>query len=232
MRDRPPSRRPLSAVLAALLIGAAPLAPFAHAAADPADRSNSPPNVIDGSALVRALRAGGHVIYFRHGKTDLGTQDTDRRDLANCRSQRQLSAEGRAEMESIGRSFRALAIPVGTVLSSPYCRAIDTVRLAFGRAAVDADLKHTITADEATTKRQAQALRRLLAAPPASGTNTVLAGHTGNLQEATGIWPSPEGVAIVFKPDGRGGFDYVATVAPARWAEWQRSAAAAKRPRK
>jgi hypothetical protein len=57
---------------------------------------------------------------------------------------------------------------------------------------------------------------------PQAGTNTVLAGHTGNLQEATGIWPSPEGVAIVFKPDGKGA-SYLATVGPGRWAELGRT---------
>ena len=52
----------------------------------------------------------------------------------------------------------------------------------------------------------------------------MLSGHTGNLQEATGIWPSPEGVAIVFKPDGRGASKYVATIDPARWSDFGRKA--------
>jgi hypothetical protein len=53
-----------------------------------------------------------------------------------------------------------------------------------------------------------------------------MAGHTGNLQEATGVWPSPEGVAIVFKPDGRGSSRYLATIPPTRWAEFGRVGAA------
>lgn len=190
------------------------------AAAAPVDKSNSPPNVIDGQALVQALRGGGHVLYFRHGKTDMSTQDTDRSNLANCATQRQLSDAGRREMTAIGQSFTALGIPVGSVRSSAYCRAIDTARLAFGKVTVDADLNHTVTASEEAARRQAQALSRLLASEPAAGTNSVLAGHTGNLQEATGIWPSPEGVAIVFKPDGKGSYRYLATVPPERWAQW------------
>ena len=82
-----------------------------------------------------------------------------------------------------------------------------------------------MTASEALTRQRAAALSKLLAAVPLAGTNTVLAGHTGNLQEATGIWPSPEGVAIVFKPDGRGASPYVATVPPTRWAELARAQA-------
>src|SRR4030095_12218649 len=89
---------------------------------------------------------------------------------------------------------------------------LDTARLAFGKVTAEPELSHTVTADAATTRRRAAALSKLLAAEPAPGTNTVLSGHTGNLQEATGIWPSPEGVAIVFKPDGKGASRYLATI--------------------
>ncbi|HEX6242802.1 MAG TPA: histidine phosphatase family protein, partial [Polyangiales bacterium] len=186
------------------------------------DKSNSPPNVIDGPELVQALRGGGHVLYFRHGKTDLSTRDSDRASLDNCTTQRVLSDEGRAQMTQIGQHVKRLRIPVGTVLASPYCRTLDTARLAFGRVTPEPELLHTVTADAATTQQRAAALTKLLAALPAAGTNTVLSGHTGNLQEATGIWPSPEGVAIVFKPDGRGASKYVATIDPTRWAEFGR----------
>lgn len=196
------------------------------------DKSNSPPNVIDGAALVQALRGGGHVLYFRHGKTDLSTRDADRGALANCTTQRVLSDEGRQQMTEIGQHVKRLRIPVGHVLASPYCRTLDTARLAFGKVTADPELAHTVTADAATTRQRAASLSKLLATPPAAGSNTVLSGHTGNLQEATGIWPSPEGVAIVFKPDGRGASQYLATIDPTRWAEFAReqsSAPAAKR---
>lgn len=215
-----------SRLVAGLFLGLT-LAPTALLGAPAEDRSTSPPNTLGDTALVQALRQGGHVVYFRHGKTDLTTQDTDRTNLANCATQRKLSQQGRQEMAEIGKVFVQLGIPVATVRSSPYCRALDTARLAFGRVTPDADLTHTVTADETTSRRQAQALRRLLATVPEAGRNAVLAGHTGNLQEATGIWPSPEGVAIVFKPDGQGGFAYVATVRPEQWAELLRGEKAA-----
>ena len=180
--------------------------------------SSMPPNVLDGPALVAALQGGGYVIYFRHGITDQDTSDQDRVDLNNCQAQRQLSEAGREQMRRVGRLMGALHIRVSTILSSPYCRSIETVTLAFGRALIEPDLKHTVTASQETAARQAVALRRMLAtAPPVPGTNTVLSGHTGNLQEATGIWPEPEGVAVIFRPDGQGSFRFIATVTPAHW---------------
>lgn len=132
-----------------------------------------------------ALRGGGYIIYFRHGITDLTTSDTDRDHLENCATQRILSPEGRQQMRAIGNTLRALRIPIGQVLSSPYCRSVDSVTLAFGKAQKTDDLVNTVTADEETAAHMALALRKLLATPPAHGANTVLSGHTGNLQEAT-----------------------------------------------
>lgn len=214
------STRAMQAGCAALACMALPLG------AQPEDKLNAPPNVIDGPELVQALRGGGHVLYFRHGITDLSTRDSDRTSLDNCATQRNLSDAGRKQMRDIGRQFERLRIPVGAVLASPYCRTMETAKLAFGRVTSEPELAHTVTADSATTRRRAEVLSKLLATVPASGSNTVMAGHTGNLQEATGIWPSPEGVAIVFKPDGRGSSRYLATIPPTRWAEFGREGAA------
>src|SRR5262245_42767150 len=89
-------------------VGVAWLWPVWLAAQQREDKSNSPPNVIDGAELVQALRGGGHVLYFRHGKTDLTTSDSDRSSLANCATQRILSAEGRQQMTDIGQQMRRL----------------------------------------------------------------------------------------------------------------------------
>jgi len=192
--------------------------PLAVQAAENADKPDRPPDLLSPAELVQALRGGGYVLYFRHGITDHSTHDSDRNNLQNCATQRLLSEEGRAQMRDVGRAIGELGIRVSTVLSSPYCRSIDTATQAFGHMVVDADLKHTVTADEATAARQAQALRKLLATPPPEpGTNSVLSAHTANLQDATGIWPKPEGVAVVFQPVAGGGYRYIATIAPDRW---------------
>lgn len=190
--------------------------------AQDAGKQDAPPNVLDSHKLLEALRGGGYVIYFRHGISDLSTNDTDREKLENCATQRLLSREGRSQMRDIGVAIKALGIRVSSVRSSPYCRSIDTAMLAFGRVEPTDDLVNTVIADEETATRKAQALKKMLSTPPAAGTNAVLSGHSGNLQEATGIWPKPEGVAIVFKPEKSGKFSYVARIAPTQWQEWAR----------
>ncbi len=193
-------------------------------AAAVSDRPNTPPDALDATALVGALRAGGLVLYLRHGRTDLSTRDEDRRDLTRCDRQRRLSDEGRREMRAIGDTIRRLGIPVGRVLASPYCRARESAELAFGRAETEPGLAHSIDADTATAQARTELLTRLLSTVPAAGSNTVIAGHSGNLLDASGWWPAPEGVMLVFRPLGGGRFEFVARIPPERWAALARSA--------
>ena len=94
--------------------------------------------------LVRMLRAGGVVLVFRHAATDFSKPDQDPVVVSDCSTQRNLSAEGRADARAIGRGVRRLGLPVGKVYSSAYCRTLETARLAFGRATVHPALLNTI----------------------------------------------------------------------------------------
>ncbi len=177
-----------------------------------------PPGPLNGAALVEALRGGGYVIYFRHAATDPTPDDSNPVVLEDCTTQRNLSTAGQAQAREIGQAFQQLDIPVGQVLSSPFCRALDTVRLAFGKAEAEAVLENLETsANETERETRINGLRRLLAAPPDPGTNTILAGHGFNINAAAQI-SIAEGEAAIFRPDGAGGFTLVATVP---WNEWE-----------
>lgn len=167
---------------------------------------------------VAALRAGGFVIFLRHAATDPARADRDRAGLPDCEAQGILSEAGRADARAVGEGLRALGVPVGEVRSSPWCRALETARLAFGRAAVDPDLANLHDApDEAEKARRATALRALLARPPAPGTNAVLVGHGFNLAAAARV-PIAQGDAALFRPLGAEGFAFAGRVAPGEWA--------------
>jgi phosphohistidine phosphatase SixA len=179
------------------------------------------------SSVLGELRKGGLVIYFRHGATEAtGPSDTTT-DLSRCETQRNLSAEGRAQATRIGTAFRVLGIPVGAVESSPFCRCKDTAQLAFGRYTVNNVLFFAINVSADERKQLAESLRRMLATPPAPGTNTVIVSHTANLQEAAGIWPKPEGVAYIFRPLPDGRFEVVARAIPEDWVRATKPKAAA-----
>jgi phosphohistidine phosphatase SixA len=151
-------------------------------------------------ALLPKLQKGGYTFYFRHAASDMFQLD-DNPVMGNCDTQRPLSEEGRNQARSIGNAFRRNKIPVGLIKTSPFCRAVDTARLAFDRAEPDEGLYFAtrLTATERTNK--AAYLKRLLGKPPAEGSNTVIVAHNANIMEATGIWPEEEGDAFLFKPE-------------------------------
>jgi phosphohistidine phosphatase SixA len=193
-------------------------------------QSPGPAPLLRGRELVDALRGGGYVVYFRHAATDSSQADTDRENLERCDTQRNLSAEGRRMARDIGQAFRALGIRVGKVISSPYCRAVDTAELAFGRPEKSASLYFSIGADREERARLSAELRRILATAPVAGTNTVLVSHHANLKEATGLWPKREGDAHVFRPRPGGAFEHVGEAGPDDWPRWARDAGDGDRP--
>lgn len=170
--------------------------------------------------LIEQLRKGGFVIYFRHATTELTGAAEGAEDLAKCETQRQLSDAGRELAATMGKAIRALNIPVGAVWSSPYCRCKDTANLIFGRFEIDKTLYFALNVSDEERKRQAEAMRRLLAAPPASGTNTIIVSHSANLREAVGIWPKPEGSAYIFRPVAGNGSEAVAKILPNEWSQF------------
>jgi len=197
------------------IVAALSIAVGAAAAGDEEPGLDKP--LADLRTVLGELRKGGFVIYFRHTSTDQSTAGDADADLERCETQRNLSAEGRAEAAQIGKSIKALRIPVGSVLASPFCRTQDTARLAFGRVAVSKDLYFALGADETEMTRLRDALRRMLSTPPPPGTNVVLVSHSANLREAAGIFAKPEGVAYIFRPLPNGKFEAVARILPQDW---------------
>jgi phosphohistidine phosphatase SixA len=87
----------------------------------------------DDAYVWAALKQGGKVILMRHAHVDI-REGIGRLAPGNCAAEVNLSPRGVKQAKRIGEAFRARGIVVGEVLTSPYCRSIDTGRLAFGRA--------------------------------------------------------------------------------------------------
>lgn len=175
----------------------------AASAADPAAN--------DGEALWTLLRGGGQVIMLRHAATDGTYGDPPSFQLGACATQRNLVAEGRAQARQIGEAFRARGIPVGRVLSSLWCRCLDTAELAFGRVEPLSALNGGPRDAEIVASR-VRAVRALLATAPTGG-NLVLVTHNVNIRDATGESPE-EGQLVIFTPRGGGQFTTAGRLAP------------------
>jgi phosphohistidine phosphatase SixA len=168
-----------------------------------------------------ALRAGGYTILFRHAATVASKPDPSLFDPDDCTTQRNLSDEGRRQAERIGQSITKLGISVDRVLSSPYCRCMDTGTLAFGGENIETSSLLLIGASRPGAGREDPgiAIRELLDTAPEAGKNTVLIAHSVTLLYAFGLTSKPEGIAHVFRPTGLGLArpEYVGMVKPEEW---------------
>ena len=195
---------------ASLAFGPATGAPAAPKASDP-----RPERALEGAALVRALRAGGFTLYFRHTATDFSQDDRAMGPYEECRTQRNLSDEGRRQAREIGEAIRRLALPVGEVIASPFCRTMETGRLMFGRAVAST----VVRGYEGTNAAGADygALVALLSSPPKAGTLRMITSHGNPFRAIAGPPHLEEGEAAVLAPD-RDGFVVVARIRRGDWA--------------
>jgi len=168
--------------------------------------------------LIKQLQAGGHIIYMRHGKTNRKNAKRNKKlvDFKRCETQRNLSVEGVAQVKEIGRIIKTLNIPIGQVASSPYCRTKDTAKYVFGEFSIDQNLAFSIGKIEEESNRLGKHLHQLMLSSNDTKANTVFVGHTANLMDGLGVWPKPEGVAVIFrKVDDK--IIYVGMISPEQW---------------
>lgn len=172
--------------------------------------------LIEPQKLVGLLREGGYVILVRHAAGDASQKDAENLLLNDCKTQRNLSRQGRIDARGIGQALDTLQIPISTVLSSPYCRAMDTGRFVFAR--VDRSNELNYVKDTEDDKRKgASLLTPLLSTVPVTGSNTVLITHSTNIQATLGFVPA-EGEAIIFKPEGTT-YKQIGRIRAQQWSE-------------
>lgn len=147
-----------------------------------------------------ALRSGGLALLLRHAATEPGVGDPPGFRLGDCRTQRNLSDAGRAQAEQLGLWLRQRKVRIDAVLSSRWCRCLETARIAFPGHAVEPFPALDSFFDDrgAGPQRTRQALERISAiGAPA---NVVFVTHQVNIlaltDEAVGA-----GEVLVVRPD-------------------------------
>lgn len=154
-------------------------------------------------ALWKLLQGGGQVVLVRHALTDPGVGDPPGFRLGDCATQRNLSDAGRREARRLGEALRARNVPVGKVLSSPWCRCIETARLAFG---VPVELQPALGNIFGRPEREAQQVAEMkkLVARPERG-NAFWVSHGSTTLALTGVSPGTAEMVVLTPLEG-GGF--------------------------
>jgi phosphohistidine phosphatase SixA len=150
----------------------------------------------DAADAWKALRAGGHVALMRHADAPGGVGDPPGFSVDDCATQRNLSEKGRVDAEKIGSRLKGEGIAFEKILSSPWCRCIDTAKLmnlgtveteaTFGNVVVLKDQRQTLTAGA-----------RALIAQWTAGGNLLVVTHGANIQALIGVWLASGEIVVV-----------------------------------
>jgi phosphohistidine phosphatase SixA len=162
-------------------------------------------------ALWAALADGGHVALMRHAHAP-GTGDPDNFRLEDCSTQRNLDEFGREQARRTGDAFRDHGVEVGQVLSSQWCRCLETAEL-LGLGAVEPfPPLNSFFGDRARGPDQTEAVRALLADADPDGPSLVMVTHQVNITALTDIFPR-SGEIVVLRLGGPEMFETIGSIA-------------------
>lgn len=160
------------------------------------------------SSLFNLLKSGGYILYVKHGEATVG-EDQPNLNFYYCSTQRNLSEAGRRQAIYYGQLFRMLGIPVSyPIITSPFCRAIETGQLAFGGANVQIDpflfqiYRLSGNLSSAEQKRILDYLQSQLEVIPPQGYNKIIISHS--FPQGIGLGQIPDMGTVIIKPLGRG----------------------------
>jgi phosphohistidine phosphatase SixA len=150
----------------------------------------------DSANAWKALQAGGHVALMRHTDAPGSVGDPPGFRVDDCATQRNLSEKGRAGATKIGSRLQREGIVFEKILSSPWCRCIDTAKLlSLGTVETEATFGNVVV-----LRDQREALttgaRALLAKWTARG-NLLVVTHGANIFALTGISPASGEIVVV-----------------------------------
>jgi phosphohistidine phosphatase SixA len=148
--------------------------------------------------LIDALRSGGHILLLRHAQTDPGIGDPVGFKLADCATQRNLSAGGRAQAQRMSASLRAQGVSFAKTLTSQWCRCRDTAKL-ISESVTDFAALNSIFENIITEPKQTVAVRAY-AKRIAANESWLMVTHQVNISTLTGVaLAMGEGVVVRVK---------------------------------
>jgi phosphohistidine phosphatase SixA len=149
------------------------------------------------AALWDVLKTGKGVALMRHAIAP-GTGDPPGFRLDDCATQRNLSDEGREQARRIGEQFREQGITEMTVVSSQWCRCLETARLLdLGAVTENSDL-NSFFSNGSTEETQTANIRVLIDSHDGK-LPLMLVTHQVNITALTGIVPASGEIIVLRK---------------------------------
>jgi phosphohistidine phosphatase SixA len=143
------------------------------------------------------LKKPGHIILLRHSNAPGSVPESNDMDFKNCSIQRNLDADGRAQAARIGGEFRKHKIPKVRLVSSQYCRALETAKLTkLGPVAAQPILNQVFLADFSAMRDAGTKGRAFMKTIPAKQL-TMLVTHVTNIQSIAGAKLDSGEMAVV-----------------------------------
>nr|WP_278002743.1 histidine phosphatase family protein [Nodosilinea sp. LEGE 06152] len=135
-----------------------------------------------------------YVVLLRHAIAP-GTGDPANFRLDDCATQRNLSAVGRSQAQQIGAAFRQRNIAVAQVLSSQWCRCLETAELMDLGPVEPYPPLNSFFRDRSTAASQTAQVQAYVRNQPNQGV-LVMVTHQVNITALTGVVPG-SGQAVV-----------------------------------
>ena len=156
-----------------------------------------------------ALAKGGHVALVRHGNAPPGYGgDPPGFKIDDCATQRNIDEKGRTQARAVGEAFHQHGVRVDKILSSPWCRCLETARL-MALGPVEGTM--AVAASDRSPDRLA-ALKQMVSAWRGPGTLVVVT-HALTVQGLVGIMPGQaETVVLRPKPGQEPGVEVVGRI--------------------
>ena len=146
----------------------------------------------------KLLAGGGQAVLIRHAITTPGVGDPPGFRLDDCSTQRNLTDAGRGHARRIGEEWRARKIPVERVVSSPWCRCLETAELAFGSKPQTSDALSNLFGYSENRERQVREMRAMVSSYSGKGI-LVLVTHGSTIAALTGVNPDTGEMVVLSK---------------------------------
>lgn len=165
-------------------------------------------SAVDTEMWSRLREGTGYVVLLRHAQTVAGTGAPPGFRLEDCATQRNLSAEGREQATRIGQAFKRQNVNVVQVLSSQYCRCLETARLMNVGTVEPAPILNSIFEDRSTADTQLQQTNQQILNHRGKPGVIVMVTHYANISALSGVAPQ-SGDAVVVRVDEQGAISIV-----------------------